>query len=208
MNSDASEASIGQHPGMRLLLILGPPAVGKMTVGRGVAARSSYRLFHNHHTIELLLDVFDYGTPAFSILNSEFRLRVVEEAAASGTDLIFTVVMSMDLQEDAEFLERLAAPYDVAGQVAVVELVAGLDTRLARNRTEHRLAEKRSKRDLDWSDANVRALEAEHRMTSEPGSDAPVERLLARWPHFVIDNTDLSADETAERILAWLTTDE
>ena len=100
---------------MRLLLILGPPAVGKMTVGRAVAARSSYRLFHNHHTIELLLDVFDYGTPAFSRLNGEFRQRVVEEAAASGTDLIFTVVMSMDLMEDAEFLERFAAPYDAAG---------------------------------------------------------------------------------------------
>lgn len=192
---------------MRLLLILGPPAVGKMTVGRAVAARSSYRLFHNHHTIELLLDVFDYGTPAFSTLNGEFRRRVVEEAAASGTDLIFTVVMSMDQVEDAEFLERFAAPYDAASEVAVVELVAGLDTRLARNHTEHRLAEKRSKRDLAWSDANVRAMEADHRMTSEPGRDAPVERLLARWPHLVIDNTDLSADETAERILEWLSTD-
>lgn len=113
----------------------------------------------------------------------------------------------MDLVDDAMFLKRFAAPYDVAGQVAVVELVAGLDTRLARNRTEHRLAEKRSKRDLDWSDANVRALEGEHRMTSEPGRDAPAERMLARWPHLVIDNTHLSADETAERVLAWLTFD-
>lgn len=193
---------------MRLLLILGPPAVGKMTVGRAVAARSSYRLFHNHHTIELLLEVFDYGTQAFSTLNGEFRRRVVEEAAASGTDLIFTVVLSMDLVEDAEFLGSLAAPYAAAGEVAVIELVAGLNTRLARNRTEHRLAEKRSKRDLEWSDGNVRSMEAEHRMTSEPGRDAPVERLLARWPHLVIDNTDLSADETAERILGWLTSDE
>lgn len=193
---------------MRLLLILGPPAVGKMTVGRAVAARSSYRLVHNHHTIELLLDVFDYGTQAFNTLNGEFRQRIVEEAAASGTELIFTVVVSMDLMEDAEFLERFAAPYEAASEVAVVELVAGLDTRLARNRTAHRLAEKRSKRDLEWSDANVCAMEGEHRMTSEPGRDAPVERLLARWPHLVIDNTDLSADETAKRILTWLTTDE
>ena len=36
---------------MRLLLITGPPAVGKMTVGRAVAAQSDFRLFHNHHTI-------------------------------------------------------------------------------------------------------------------------------------------------------------
>ena len=86
----------------------------------------------------------------------------------------------------------------------MVELVADLDTRLARNRTEHRLAEKKSKRDVDWSDANVLELEAEHRMTSSPGLDAPGERLLARWPHLVIDNTGVEPDAVAERILAWL----
>jgi hypothetical protein len=189
-----------------LLLILGPPAVGKMTVGRAVADRSSYRLFHNHHTIELLLDVFDHGTPPFNRLNSEFRRRVVEEAAASGTDLVFTFVIDMDEESEATWLRDFAAPY--GDRVAVVELVAGLDTRLVRNRTEHRLAEKKSKRDLDWSDANVRGMDADYRMTSQPGRDAPGERLLAQWPHLVIDNTDLSADETAERILAWLVTDE
>lgn len=187
---------------MSLLIVLGPPAVGKMTVGRAVADRSDFRLFHNHHTIELLLDVFDYGTPPFRTLNSEFRRRVVEEAAASGTDLVFTFVIDMDDEGEAAWLAGLAAPY--GDDVAVVELVADLDTRLVRNRTEHRLAEKKSKRDVDWSDANVRELEADYRMTSEPGRDAPGERLLTRWPHLVIDNTDLPADETADRILAWL----
>jgi hypothetical protein len=129
---------------------------------------------------------------------------VVEEAAAAGTDLVFTFVWAMDLADDADWLADFAAPY--GDEVAVVELVADLDTRLARNRTEHRLAEKRSKRDLDWSDTNVRELEAAYRMTSSPGLDAPGERLLARWPHLVIDNTDLSPDETADRILAWLVT--
>jgi hypothetical protein len=193
---------------MRLLLIIGPPAVGKMTVGRAVADRSTFRLFHNHHTIELLLDVFDYGTPPFATLNGEFRRRVVEEAAASGTDLIFSFVWEMDLPEDADFVARLAAPYAEAGEVAVVELVADLDTRLARNRTEHRLEHKKSKRDLEWSDANVRGMDADHRMTSRPGRDAPGERLLAQWPHLVIDNTDLEPDAVAERILTWLVTDE
>ena len=172
---------------MHLLLILGPPAVGKMTVGRAVADRSGYKLFHNHHTIELLLDVFDYGTPPFRTLNTEFRRRLLEEAATAGTDLIFTFVMGMDEQAEADYLERLVEPY--GDRVAVVELVAGLDTRLVRNRTEHRLAEKKSKRDVDWSDNNVRELEADYRMTAEPGRDAPGERLLARWPHLAIDNT-------------------
>ncbi|CUR57408.1 conserved hypothetical protein [metagenome] len=189
---------------MPLLLILGPPAVGKMTVGRAVADRSSYRLFHNHHSIEMLLDVFDYGTPPFRTLNTEIRTRVIEEAAATDTDLVFTFVMGMDEESEADYLARLVAPY--GDDVAVVELVADLDTRLVRNRTEHRLAEKKSKRDVEWSDDNVRQLEADYRMTSEPGRDAPGERLLARWPHLVLDNIDLSPDETADRIVAWLAT--
>ena len=57
---------------MQLLLIIGPPAVGKMTVGREIAERSQFRLFHNHHTIEPLVEVFGYGTPAFNTLNHEF----------------------------------------------------------------------------------------------------------------------------------------
>jgi hypothetical protein len=187
-----------------LLLILGPPAVGKMTVGRAIADRSDFRLFHNHHSIELLLDVFDYGTPPFRTLNTEIRSRDIEEAAASGTDLVFTFVMGMDEDSEADYLARLLAPY--GDEVAVLELVADLDTRLVRNRTEHRLAEKKSKRDVEWSDDNVRQLEADYRMTSEPGRDAPGERVLARWPHLVVDNTDLAAGEVADRALAWLVT--
>ena len=131
---------------------------------------------------------------------------MVEEAAAAGTDLILTFVMGMDEAAEADYLARLVEPYD--GHIAAVELVADLDTRLVRNRTEHRLAEKKSKRDVEWSDNNVLELEAEYRMTSEPGRDTPGDRLIASWPHLVIDNTDLSADETAERILAWLVTDQ
>ena len=86
---------------MRLLVIFGPPAVGKMTVGRAVAARSEFRLFHNHATIEPLLDVFDYGTPPFMTLMTEWRSRVVEEAAAFGTDLVFTFVWGLEIEADA-----------------------------------------------------------------------------------------------------------
>ncbi len=46
------------------------------------------------------------------------------------------------------------------GDVAFVELLSGLVTRLQRDRTEVRLADKRSKHDLDWSDENVRPWSA------------------------------------------------
>lgn len=185
-----------------LLLITGPPAVGKMTVGQALVDRSSFRLFHNHHTIELLLDVFDFGTPGFVTLNSEFRRRVIEEAAASGTDLIFTFVWDLDLEEDSEEVAELVSAY--GDRVAVVELIAGLDVRLDRNRTEARLAAKKSKRDLDWSEANVREMEDRFRMATQPGLDAPGERLIARWPHLRLNNTHLTPGQAAAQIAGWL----
>ncbi len=68
---------------MKLVVIFGPPAVGKMAVGRELAKLTGFKLFHNHMTIELVIEFFDYGTPKFNILNQEFRRRIFEEVASS-----------------------------------------------------------------------------------------------------------------------------
>ena len=51
-----------------LVVVTGPPAVGKMTVGRAICAASDFRLFHNHHTIEPLAETFGFDAPAFHLL--------------------------------------------------------------------------------------------------------------------------------------------
>ena len=188
-----------------LLLIIGPPAVGKMTVGRAVCARTGFRLFHNHHTIEPLLEIFGFGTPPFVVLNGEFRRRVIEEAAASGTRLIFTLVWNVEEQEDADEVRRLVSPYiDVGLRVSFVELYADLATRLERNRGEERISDKRSKRDLAWSDAHVRELDAAYVMNTRPGHPTPADVLLAGFAHLRLDNTHLSPEAAAAEIVAWL----
>jgi hypothetical protein len=192
---------------VRLLVIFGPPSVGKMTVGRAVAARSDFRLFHNHSVLEPLLEVFEYGTPPFMRLLGEFRRRLIMEAAGSEIDLILTFMWPLELEDDAREVADYIRPYVEAGAVvSFVELFADLDTRLQRNRTEHRLAEKRSKRDVAWSDGNVRELE-QHVMSTGCGDAAgatPGERLLAAHRHLRLDNTEVSADRAAEAILEWL----
>jgi len=188
-----------------LLLIIGPPAVGKMTVGRAVCARTDFRLFHNHHTIEPLIEIFGFGTPPFRTLNGEFRRRVIEEAAASGTRLIFTLVWNVEEQEDADAVRKFVAPYADAGlPVSFVELYADLPTRLERNLTEHRIAEKKSKRDLDWSDAHVREMDAAHVMNTRPGGATPADVLLADFAHLRLDNSTLTPEQSAAEITAWL----
>ncbi|MCH1868033.1 AAA family ATPase [Nocardioides sp. CFH 31398] len=188
-----------------LLLITGPPAVGKMTVGRAVAARSDYRLFHNHHTIEPLLEVFGHGTRAFTVLNDEFRRRVLQEAAADGLRLVFSFAWWVDDRDDVEVVESYLAPYVDAGlPVRFVELYADLPTRLARNVGADRLAAKPSKADLAWSDAHVRELAAQKRMNTDPDRPSPAGDLLRRHPHLRVDTGGRTADDVAGEVLHWV----
>ena len=187
-----------------LLVLFGPPAVGKMTVGRAITDRSSFRLFHNHMTIEPLLETFGYGTPPFRTLNPEFRRRVMEEAAAHEVDLIFTVVWALDSAEDLAEMTSYVRIFD--GDAAFVELRADLETRLERNRTEHRLLHKASKRDLEWSEDNVRQMESQWTMTSATGRHSAGD-LLSEHPHLVLDTTGSSAESSAAQIVDWITAD-
>lgn len=75
---------------MRLLFLYGPPGVGKLTVATALEANSDFRLFHNHLTVDLLTPVFEFGSAEFRRLREEIWLSVFREAAASGTNLLFT----------------------------------------------------------------------------------------------------------------------
>ena len=95
---------------MSLVIIFGPPAAGKATVGRVLAEQTGYKLLHNHMTVDLVGGIFDFGTDAFRTLVVEFRQRVVEETARAGVGLILTMAWSLDDDGDA----ALVADYDEA----------------------------------------------------------------------------------------------
>ena len=83
---------------MKLLLLFGNCAAGKMTVGQELMKTTPFRLFHNHMMIEPVLQVFD----DFDV-NVIFRLRdvVFEEFAKSDHyGLIFTYMWAFDQQAD------------------------------------------------------------------------------------------------------------
>ena len=188
-----------------LLLIIGPPAVGKMTVGRAVCAASDFRLFHNHHTIEPLHEIFGFGSAPFLRLSDEFRMRVIEEAAESAVRLVFTFVWPVDDTGDAEVVRSYLAPYaDRRLPISFVELYAGLETRLVRNVQPDRIAAKPSKADLAWSDAHVREADDLYRMNTDPAAPSRADEVLARHRHLRLDNTHLAPEEAADAILAWL----
>ena len=180
-------------PAPTLLFVIGPPAVGKMTVGQAVADRTGLKLFHNHMTIEPVLRLFPFESPQFGRLVGGFRRQILEEVAASSlAGLVFTYVWAFGEPGEAEAVEQFAAPFRArGGRVLFLELTADQAIRLERNTGATRLAEKPSKRDLAWSADHVREMDDRYRLNS-------IDEFAGRDDHLLIDNTWLSPDEVAK----------
>lgn len=177
---------------MKLVFLFGDAAAGKMTVGQELAKITDLRLFHNHMSIEPVIAVF--GTYNRTAVNA-FREAVFTEFAKSDRyGLIFTFLFSFDSPEDWAYIEHVKeifAPYGTT--FYYVELIAPQAVRLARNRSENRLAEKPSKRDLASSDELLLRTDEKYRCVSRPG-EIP-------WPNYLrIENEHVSAEEAARRI--------
>jgi len=182
---------------MKFVLIIGPQAVGKMTVGQALAARTNLKLFHNHETIELVRPLLSLGTMQGWDLVKELRWSVFRHFARSGqAGMIYTGVWAFDEPEDREYFEGIFALWREERpeiEIYIVELEADLEIRLARNRTENRLLHKPSKRDFEWSDNDVRESTAKYRMNSLPGE-------ITEANYLRLNNTHMSAEEAAEAI--------
>lgn len=181
---------------MKLIILFGPPAVGKMTVGMSLAKRTGLKLLYNHMTLELVNQFFPFGTPAFERLDKKIRFDIFKEIAASELKgLIFTLVWAMNYKEDEQYVDEIAEIFkNHGGEVHLVELKTQLSERLRRNKEELRLYHKPSKRDLETSEQSLISFEKTYVMNSKE-SDFPDKDILR------IENTNLSPDEVADIII-------
>ena len=174
---------------MKLVLLVGSGAVGKMTVGQALAKITGLKLFHNHMAIEPVIELF--GTYNHRVVE-EIRESIFREFAASDQyGLIFTYMWAFDMQEDWDYIahvQEIFAPYNT--EVYCVELVASQEVRLARNATENRLRHKKSKQDVEASNRRLQTEDANYRLVSREG-ELPFEHYLR------LDNTALSPEEAA-----------
>lgn len=179
-----------------LIVICGPQAVGKMTVGESLRDKLKYNFMMNHDSIEVSDRIFGFATPAQREFNTAFRAKAFETAVKHNVDMIFTYVCAFDVPAEREYLTGLADMFAAGGgEFYFVELSAALDVRLERNVTPHRMERKASKRNIQWSRANLLSDAQNHRLNSEHGEV---------WfkNHIKIDNTALEPDEAADIIIA------
>jgi hypothetical protein len=172
---------------MKLVLIVGAGAVGKMTVGQELMKITNLRLFHNHMMIEPVIEIFG-KFKGDTIL--KLREVIFDDFINDDNDgMIHTLMWAFDMKSDWEYVENLVKKFD---EIYCVELIASQKVRLDRNKTENRLINKASKRDLDAS--NNRLLnEDSHRLVSYEG-EIPFKNYLR------INNENLEAKEVAKMI--------
>lgn len=180
---------------MSLVVIVGPPAVGKMTVGLSLERMTGLKLFHNHMSIELALQFFKPESPSFGRVVGTIRRVIMEEIAKGDSrGLIFTFTWAFEDPADAAAIQRCAEIFGAYGrQTYYVELEASQEERERRNSTELRLQHKPSKRDTAASREQLLKFGYKHKLNSTT-------EMRDFDKYLRIDNTNMSPDEVASKI--------
>jgi len=181
---------------MKLVILAGPQAIGKMTIGQELANITELKLFHNHQTIEIIRELVPLDEEGWKLVD-QLREPIFRAFAKSGQyGMVYTLVCAFP--QDLAYVELVKNRFreecpEGDFEFYFVELEADFEERLRRNKTENRLLHKPSKRDLEWSEGLLHSYETQYRQNSLPGE--------VTEPNYLrIDNTNLTAEEVAKQI--------
>lgn len=179
---------------MKLLILFGPPSVGKTTVGQQIESQTSFKLFHNHMVMDGVMHIFGVGTPAEDRLSRAIRTQVLTEAADANIDLVFTYVWNFGKDKGKHNIDTYKHIYESrGGEVHFVELMAPLETRIARAAHPERRRFKMYAPDA----TDIIALEASKVFTSPTPFFYPDN-------YQRIDTTDKTPEQIAAEIISML----
>lgn len=177
-----------------LVIITGPLAVGKMTVGEALKEITGYNLMINHDSIEVSDKIFGFATPAQKEFNLLIRDTAFDTALKYNESMIFTMALHFDDKEKISYLNELKNRFEkTGGRFCFVELFAGLEVRLERNASPHRLEMKKSKQDIEWSRRNLLNAHKNHKLNSDDGA-------YLFENHMKINNENLMPQTVAQMI--------
>ena len=107
---------------VKLIFLHGLPGVGKLSVARELAKLTSFRIFHNHLTVDLVGSVFEFGSLPFVELREKIWLEMFSQAVSAKLNgLIFTYAFDHTVRDG--FIDNTRRVVESSGgEVLFVEL--------------------------------------------------------------------------------------
>ncbi|OGY82966.1 MAG: hypothetical protein A3F54_04660 [Candidatus Kerfeldbacteria bacterium RIFCSPHIGHO2_12_FULL_48_17] len=97
----------------KIIILYGPPGVGKLTVAKALASRTKFTLLHLHLVADLVQSLFDYGTKPFSTTFKHIWFYLFEQGLKNTRHgLILTLVygvLTAEGKHDAAFIKKIIA---------------------------------------------------------------------------------------------------
>lgn len=170
---------------MKLIIIYGPPAVGKLTVARELSKRlGDIEVYHNHVSLDPVKEIMEFDSEGFWEKVEKIRTERVKKAAEENQDIIMTFCYE---ESDAGFISNLEdIVRSAGGDVYFVQLKCDKDEILRRvegdSRSEFSKVKSAQKlaEILDEYDYLTSVVHKEHLL--------------------IIDNTNISAENVADKI--------
>lgn len=168
---------------MNLIYIYGPPASGKLTVARELAKLVSYRVFHNHLTVDLVESVIPNTNKNFWNYVNNFRYETISILSKEKVSAIFTSVFDSRYPQNFNRITNLVEKNK--GKIYFVQLCPSKAVLLKRVKEESRKEYGKL--------TSIKKMKEGFRLF-------PIYAQFKHHNHLQIDNSDIPPKKVAQQI--------
>ncbi len=103
-----------------VVFIYGPFAVGKLTVAKILSKKLGYKLIHNHHLNDFLLEIFDRHSYELDFMKDNMRYSLLENVVKTKTSIVATHAYTHNFVSrtglsDPKFIQDMSYKLEKAG---------------------------------------------------------------------------------------------
>lgn len=180
-----------------IVLIYGPQAVGKMTVGQSLAKQLNCAIAHDHMILDVAASLYPYHSIEFHFEKSHLLLDIAKRCCDNNRSLVLTRTFDFNCLHDQHEIEMFINLQQQA-EIVYVGLESKLSTRIFRNRTRNRLFHKPSKRNVNRSEKRLLASASTFQYYPDQSTTSRLNK------HIHINNEHLSPWQAARIIVDFI----